>query len=144
MSEAVAARVIGVHPSLALFQLKVIFAWAIELRCFLVLAQNVSFYIKFLVTLVIIQNRRRNVSKMASSSLKDVSEDDIMSMRIDPRIVLAVFVKIHLHEALISLGFVVLALLNLTVGFILFLLTNLNAALTSVTMYEQTTKDCAP
>ena len=61
------------------------------------LAQNVSFYIKFIVSHVIVQNRRRNVSKMASSRLKDVSEDDITSLRKDPRIVLAVFLKIHLN-----------------------------------------------
>ena len=61
------------------------------------LAQNVSFYIKFIVSHVIVQNRRRNVSKMASSRLKDVSEDDITSLQKDPRIVLAVFLKIHLN-----------------------------------------------
>ena len=61
------------------------------------LAQNVSFYIKFIVSHVIVQNRRRNVSKMASSRLKDVSEDDITSLRKDPGIVLAVFLKIHLN-----------------------------------------------
>ena len=58
------------------------------------LAQNVSFYIKFIVSHVIVQNRRRNVSKMASSRLKDVSKDDITSLRKDPRIV---FLKIHLN-----------------------------------------------
>ena len=61
------------------------------------LAQNVSFYIKFIVSHVIVQNRRRNVSKMASSRLNHVSEDDITSLRKDPRIVLAVFLKIHLN-----------------------------------------------
>ena len=74
-------------------------------------------------------------------------KDDITSLRKDPGIVLAVFLKIHLN---LRSWFCCISFLNLTgaqlsVGYILFLLTNLYVALTySVTMYEQTTKDCAP
>ena len=45
------------------------------------LTQNVSFYIKLIVSHIAIQNFRSNVSKMASSRFKDVSEDHMTSLR---------------------------------------------------------------